>query len=179
MAYIRAFSALLCLLSLPVHARPVPLSRPAPGKIINVRNAHIHDYLSPDGKYVVRISPQYGEGGEEVPSLTVLDLSSARHTRHVSDQWATVTNLVWLPCHPHTLAVALNSDGDFTSALLLWRGPKQTHTLRQGKGTADDDFSIEGVSADGLTLTYKRFGYDAPVPTGRSKAALHRLILPH
>lgn len=168
---------LLCP-TLPALARPVPVLRVPPGRIVAVRSARLRDYLSPDGKYVARIAPQYGEGGEEVPSFTVLTRKAASRTRNAADGWAAVTNFACVPGKPHTLVVALNTAGDAPGGLLLWHRPGSIVTLRQGKGDEDDNFSLERVSPDGRTITYKRYGYDAPVPADLKNAKPHTLALP-
>jgi len=51
-------------------------------------------------------------------------------------------------------------------------------TLRQGQGTEDDNFSLERVSPDGRTITYKRYAYGAPVPADLKNAKPRTLALP-
>ena len=155
------------------------MQRVPPGRIVAVRSARLRDYLSPDGKYVVRIFPQGGEGDDMVPSFTVLTRKAASRTRHTSAGWSAVANFAWVPGKPHTLVVARAGGGDYGSALMLWRGPGPIVTLlRQGKDAADIDFSLERVSPDGRMLTYKRYGDDAPVPAGLKTAKPHTLTLP-
>jgi len=48
-------------------------------------------------------------------------------------------------------------------------------TLRQGQGTEDDNFSLERVSPDGRTITYKRYAYGAPVPADLKMPSRARL----
>lgn len=168
---------LLCL-TVPALARPVPVLRVAPGKVVTVPSARVRDYVSPDGKYIVRISPQYGEGGEEVPSFTVLPRRAGGRARRDIGGWPSVTNFAWLPHHPHSLVVALNSDGNSQGDLLLCTGTRRPVILRHGKYVSDEDFSIEAVSAAGRTLIYKRYGYDTPVPGDRKSAKRQILTLP-
>lgn len=172
-----ALFALLCL-TLPGQAHSVPMQRVPPGRIVAVRSARLRDYLSPDGKYVVRIFPQEGEGDDRVPSFTVLTRKTASRTRHTSAGWSAVANFAWVPGKPHTLVVGLNTAGDAPGGLLLWHSLGSVVTLRQGQGTEDDNFSLERVSPDGRTITYKRYGYDAPVPADLKNAKPRTLILP-
>lgn len=62
--------------------------------------------------------------------------------------------------------------------MALWHRLGSIVTLRQGQGTADDDFSLVRISPDGRTITYKRYGYDAPVPADLKSAKPHALTLP-
>jgi len=172
-----ALFVLLCL-TVPAVARPVAVLRVAPGHIVTVRSARVRDYLSPDGKYVMRIFPQEGEGDDMVPSLTVLTRKAASRARHASDGWAAVANFAWLPGKPHTLVATLAGGGDYGGALMLWRGAGQTVTLLPGTDASDDDFSLERISADGRIITYKRYGDDAPAPADLKTAKPHTLTLP-
>jgi len=94
-----ALFALLCL-ALPAQAHPVPMQRVPPGRIVAVHSACLRDYLSPDGKYVVRIFPQEGEGDDMVPSFTVLTRKAASRTRYASNGWSAIANFAWVPHTP-------------------------------------------------------------------------------
>lgn len=99
------------------------------------------DHLSPDRKYIARAV-------QEAPNTVTLEVIDARTSKRVFKK--EVDSWVWVPGHPHRLAVAQS----FPGFLGLWEGNSRWRSLHRVRKPQNECFTLFGVTRDGKFLVY-------------------------
>lgn len=117
-------------------------------------------FPSPDRLYEARLT-----GGDGVPRfLSLYQIAgkyqlAGKHQHLMRLRIAGAQSFVWVPHHPHTLAVAADGsvDDDSLAQLSLWSGGQRLRELVPVKDKESEGFEIDGVTPDGKVLVYDHF----------------------
>lgn len=126
-------------------------------------------FPSPDHLYAARIT-----GGDAVPTFLSIYQVSGKRRLLACPRVAGADSFVWVPHHPHLLAVAADGSVDTGSKaqLSLWNGGKRLqelvplgHKMMDGYDERElEGFDVDGVTADGRFLVYSHMTADGDFP---------------
>lgn len=110
--------------------------------------------VSPDHLYAARLT-----GGDAVPSFLSIYRVSGRHRQLVRPRIVDADSFIWVPHHPHLLAVAAGHGTDDSPAaqLSLWSGGQRLRELILVKDRELEGFEVDGATPDGKVLVYDHF----------------------
>ncbi|MCW3058653.1 MAG: hypothetical protein JWQ02_474 [Capsulimonas sp.] len=124
---------------------------------------HIYaDYrrVSPDGKYVARVTLGDGEVGYATVYRNTAGAHPWAHAKKVSREFDDIRNCAWLPGRPHSFVVATGGADYGAGYLALWTGKGQTRFLQRARVEDGEGYSIQSISSNGHTLVYQHSGSD-------------------